>query len=569
MARVEVHHLHPTNWESDPEEEIFPLSTLDYLSGQIWCNYVLFFKLPSATPDSQSELITVLKAGLERTLSQVRQLPGVLTKHPSGSGLCWHKKREDTVEFHVQWLDNTAATGKKNKKYPTFADLEKQHFSSKALGDPKTWSVHPFKGGQCPESHWTSRPKAAAYKATFIPGGMIFMMHHHHFSGDIMAWSGQLHQLAENCNAIWAARGTGSAPKFPAWDPACLDFSLTTKADLPASQQVDGPSAAPERNAAYRPSKRLLFHLPKSKMAKLKKLAAPPDEDGEEGRWISSYDAYTAHIWRVLSKHKAALYEPDLKEALIWGEAVNMRPRFRDPVVPARIQSNFMSVAVSFQSVVPTMSGEEVISSAPFWKLAWYIRQLTNTVTQDYVNAMLASLAPIRDKTTLFIRGDAFHPMTTLFTDWRDTRPCEADFGFGAPYAFRWLFESVQTGMFVTYPARVNGAPAGADEGTEFSLPVEREVAAALLADPEWSEYFEYRGVENDVDDVEGAEEKETETEEEAVAEVVRDRLSKVERDTVVVVRGVAARCRNASVRVRDVCGWLVTVFRRVMTKGL
>lgn len=185
-----------------------------------------------------------------------------------------------------------------------------------------------------------------------------------------MAWSAQTHQLAENCAAIWSSSsGTaGCPPAFPSWDPACLDLSRVTKPNLPEDQQADGP-ASPSRHQDHRPYQRLLFHLPNSKIAQLKRLACPPD-DGTR-RWISSYDAFMAQIWWVLSKHKARLYSPPAEQPLIWGEAVNMRKRFRDSPMPERVQSNVVFAAVSIRSEVPQPTAEEVISEAPLWKLAW------------------------------------------------------------------------------------------------------------------------------------------------------------------------------------------------------
>lgn len=85
--------------------------------------------------------------------------------------------------------------------------------------------------------------------------------------------------------------------------------------------------------------------------------------------------------------------------------------------------------------------------------------------------------------------------MSNITTDWRDTRPCDADFGFGKPHAFRFPFDTVTAGMTVVYPVRTNNPPAGEDEGNELSIGFERELSRELLEDPEWNQYFEYRGV--------------------------------------------------------------------------
>lgn len=85
--------------------------------------------------------------------------------------------------------------------------------------------------------------------------------------------------------------------------------------------------------------------------------------------------------------------------------------------------------------------------------------------------------------------------MSNFTTEWRDTRPCDADFGFAKPYAFRFPFDTVTAGLTVVYPVRTNGAPAGDNEGNEFSIGFEKELTEGLINDPEWNKYFEFRGV--------------------------------------------------------------------------
>ena len=357
MPKLQVLELQPKGWESDPADEFFRLSSLDYCVGQVYTNFALFFKLEDALKPKAAE---VLKSGLEVTLSQCRQLVGRLEEHKDG-GLCFHRKKGDTVQFHVQWLDNPEDEG----KYPTFDELEKRHFVSQSLGKMETWCVPPMTYGEKPEAQPANNPTASAFKASFIKGGLVFMMHHHHYANDIMGWAGEMHQLAENCAAIW---NSPSSPALPSWDPACLDLSRVTKPDLPKDQQVDGP-VPPLRHPDHKLGQWLLFHLPKSKTEELKKLATP--EDGSY--WVSSYDAYMAYIWRMLSKHRTKLFKPDLSKPLLWGHAVDMRRRFHDPAVPPRLQGNVLWVAMSHQSTVLQLTGDEIVSNAPLTKLAWYV----------------------------------------------------------------------------------------------------------------------------------------------------------------------------------------------------
>ncbi|KAK2790359.1 hypothetical protein FQN52_005627 [Onygenales sp. PD_12] len=482
MPKKQVIDLRPRGWENDPEDEFLKLAPLDYCVGQVYTNWALFFKLSDS--DDRQAIIETLRRGLEATLSQCRQLCGYVEEHPEG-GYCFHKKRESTVEFHLQWLDGPEDEG----QYPTFDDLERQNFTSQSLGDLDLWAVAPMTYGEKPEAQPTSRPKASAFKASFVRGGLVFMMHNHHYCNDINGWAGEMYQLAENCAAIWKSPEN---PDYPPWDPACLDYSRVTK---PTPEQlVEGPPAPP-KHPDHVEGQFLLFHLPKSKAAELKKLASP--EDGSY--WISTYDAYTAYIWRMLSKYRAKLFKPDLTKNIVWGEAVNMRTRIHHPPVASRIQGNVVFVPLSFAVPVPQLTTAEVISEAPLSKLAWYNRQLTNHSTEANMDAALTQVAAVRDKTTLFLRMDGFPPMSNITTDWRDSKPFDADFGFAHPYGFRHPFDTVTNGYIIIYPTRTNGGPAGADEGNEILLGVEKAIVQDLLDDPEWNGYFEFRGVDGEV----------------------------------------------------------------------
>ncbi|KAK0747252.1 hypothetical protein B0T21DRAFT_417472 [Apiosordaria backusii] len=332
--------LRPKGWETDPEHEYFNLSTLDYCVGQVYTNYALFFKLsPNA---NKSKIISTIKDGLEVTLTQCRQLCGTLEPQPDGNGgLCFHKTKDSTVELHVQFLDTVEH--ELDGEYRTFEALEAQHFASRALGNMNTWCVFPMTYGEKPEAQPSSRPKCAAFKITFIQGGFVFMMHHHHYTNDVMGWAGELHQLAENCAAVWA---NPTAPALPPWDPSCLDLSRVTAPDVPEDKKIDGP-VSPLRHPDHKKAQWLLFHLSKSKTAALKEVASPKDGS----YYISSYDAYNALIWRLLTKHRFALFHNISTDpaniSFLWGEAVDMRRRFSNPPIGPRTQGNVVHVALS------------------------------------------------------------------------------------------------------------------------------------------------------------------------------------------------------------------------------
>lgn len=416
----------------------------------------------------------MLKEGLERTLSQARHLVGTIEKDDDGHH-SFVKRKNSTVKFVVQYLDSP------EDNFPSFAEIEKDNFVATTLGDIKVLSNAPMTYGEKPEANPNSSPVVASYKANFIPGGLIFNMHSHHYSNDVMGWASFAKQLAENCYAII------NKTKFPSFDPKCLDRSRFTAPKIPEESRVDAPPRA-DRHREHKVSQSLIFHLPKTKATELKKAASPDD-----GSRISTYDAMSALMWRVFSKIRAPVYKPDPASKPIWGEGVNLTKRLTNPTMPARMQGNLFFAALSAMSAVPQMTSAEIISEVPLSKLASYTRQMTNSVTAEMLASGLQMLAPIRNKADLSVRVNSFPPMSLVITDWRDADVCTADFGFGKPTAYRHLFDTVTEGLVIVYPPH-NG-PAGDDEGIELQVAFEKELVQQLVNDPEWNKYFEFRGV--------------------------------------------------------------------------
>jgi hypothetical protein len=260
--------------------------------------------------------------------------------------------------------------------------------------------------------------------------------------------------------------------------------------DVPDDAKVGGPPPL-DRHPELAQSSSLLFHLPKSKAAELKRAAMPDD-----GSWVSTYDACVALVWRTLSKHRAALYKTDLAAPTLWAQAVNMRRRL-EPPVPQRLQGNLLAMPVSiYQPTQPTAG--EIISELPLSSLAGYVRRATDGSTQESFMKALAAVAPVRDKTTLFMRVNAFPPLTVAVTDWRETAISEADFGFAKPGAYRHLHNTVTEGLVTVYPPRFTGNP---DEGCEFVIACEKSLVRQLAEDPGFSKYFEFRGVDAEESD--------------------------------------------------------------------
>ncbi|KAK3317141.1 transferase family-domain-containing protein [Cercophora scortea] len=453
MATRQELRLHPWGYENDPEEERFPLSTLDYLSVCAYDNMALFFPLSE-------------DAKPRRTLSQCRHLVGTIERNPDNTSHSFVKHRNSTVGFTIQHLP---------PPFPSFTDLEASHFLSSRLGSTKTLSFKGLTYADKPPTSADAHPIAAAFQANFIPGGLILNTHHHHYANDAMGWSGFVHQLADNCRAIMA-----NNTSFPPWNPSCLDNTRFT--------------APQPRNPALRPCSYLLFHLPKSKALALKRLATPTAPDGT---FISTWDAFSAFLWRTLTKHRAALYHPQISRdpaPTPWSEAVNMRPRLSPPP-PARTQGNIFIAASTSTTPLPVQPTTSTLLTSPLPTLASTIRSVTSTATPSRLGSLLQTVAPIRDKAAIGLGLNSSTPLALFTTDWRETAICEADFGFGRPKAFRHLFDVVTEGIIIVYPPRRESSD-GDGAGCEFVISVEKEIVQRVVEDEEMKQFFEFRGVE-------------------------------------------------------------------------
>jgi hypothetical protein len=340
--------------------------------------------------------------------------------------------------------------------------------------------------GSKPEAHPDNRPAISSFKANFVPGGLILIIHGHHYSNGITGFNSLVEQLAGNCYAI------AHASEFPSFDMRCLDRSVLSflEYDRPSNSkesQVDAPPR-PGANMQHRQSQSLIFHLRKSRAAELKKAASSSD-----GSWISTYDAVCATIWRVLSRIREPLYKPGLDYKPLWATGVSIHKLFTNPPLPAGFQGNSQVDIKSTTSTIPQLTLAEVISEAPLSKIASYTRQLTDSVTADFVASMLQEHAHVRNKHDLSINLASFPPMSILVSDWRVANLCKFDFGFGELSSWRHLFGGVPLCQVLVYAP--HKGPAGDDEGMELQITFETELAQQLINDPEWSKYFEFRGI--------------------------------------------------------------------------
>lgn len=540
MPRHEIHHIHPLNWESGPEEERWKLSTLDYLVNSSYLNYALYFQLDIYDTHAQSKALAALQHGLERTLSQARHLCSTLEQNPDGDGHSFVHRKDSTVEFHVQWLDRPEDA----ERFPSLQGLEGAHFRAAAMGsDPDLLRIpHMSYGSDNPAADLDHHPAVFGVKASFIRGGgLVLVTHLHHLANDLSGWVGCMQQLADNCRAV----GTAVEASYPPWDPACLDASSVTRPPVPEDQKVDVPENmlwGPETPISLPGGRQLLlFHLPKSKAAELKAVAQPDASTNPGVSHISTYDAVVGQIWRSITRTRHPRYADRIPTStpLLWIQILDMRARLNaassSEIYPPRMQRNILSVGISTMPIpgappAPTVAevmgkplsvktDPEPTAQKP-WTLshvASYIRANTSVFgTPAVLNGMLNQVAAIRQKRRATANLHVMPALAVMVSDHRaagkllspapsirSVRHKESngvngtgrgdeegvDFGFGEVVAYRQLWGRVDVGLVIIYPPRKE------NEGYEVSIGYEKALAKELVEDEEWSKWFEFRGV--------------------------------------------------------------------------
>ncbi|EEA23483.1 hypothetical protein TMatcc_002356 [Talaromyces marneffei ATCC 18224] len=436
----------------------------------VYSTYGLVFQL-NQTYD-QNHIIQSFKNGLRMTLGQCRHLIGTIEKNEFGdfSGV---RKKSTAVKLEVQWLDEEDSV--------SYSELADHHFSSFAFGDIAALCVEGMLYGILHPLN--TSPVVSAFKFNFIHGGLILTMHLHHCVIDNAGFGGFVYQLAENCYSII------HKTQPPIWDIKCLDRSqFRCKGMLSLKQMNIAPQLVQHTlQPVHRPNTAVLLHLPKSKVETLKYLATPPGGDIR----ISTYDAFSALLWRTVLRHRARIYSVDPQAPAFFYEIVNVRSRLG---LPARFQgSALLAPTTADLHHIPSIA--DVISDALLWRLAVFVRQVTATATPETLQALLDKASPVADKTNLRLFETPLTTMSLGITDVREPPIYDADFGFGQPKAFRHFFYPFcPETLICVYPPRVL-YEGDHDAGCEFHVPMEKELVDAFLDDPDVQYYFDFVGL--------------------------------------------------------------------------
>lgn len=451
-----VHRIQPLRWQDDPQAEAWTLADLEYTVPPVFLKTMLVFRTEQHVHPVEST--EGLMRALEITLSQCRTLTGAFIIE--GGEIKIVRNRGASVPFIVQ--HNMSAS---------FKDLEASGFPESVVGKhavlDKTSlkSAHSITNGQQP---------LCEIQATWIAGGLIITAGWHHYCMDGAGFWAFLRQWARTALAL---KDNIEVP--PPWDPSALDRHRLNGRFHRPDERTDPPphpQAVLPVAASAHPSRLVILHIDNVQISRLKAAARPL-----EGKESSAYDSITALLWRVHTRARLAIHDPQPDDVTFLGQAVDLRSRFSPPL-GAQLQANAMLGVLT-----PPIPVRDAVADEKLPFLASLVRQTHTGATEEAALARANVVAALQDKTLAAWKGGGHVPRFAMaMSDWRRGGLYEADFGFGRPVAWRAVYQP-------GHPSTVTELPRdgtdGATPGLEVQIPVEVPCLDCFVRDAELLRY--------------------------------------------------------------------------------
>ena len=303
----------PTSSLAEPA--ITKLTPLDQIMPRF--NLTMILCIPTRSNDI-GRVSSLLKAGLERTITDIPYLPGRLLLDGLGR-LSIKTKPRDCVLFRTQSLIDDVSW--------SFENLRSSGF---ALSKMKGELLSPLPFFPDPEDV----PVMAA-QANFVDGGVLLVVCVHHAVADVRGFS----SIVET----WAKHVSGGGLEKVGLDRSLL--MAQGKTVDPANHMEYNIGGPPWAFATDVPMMAKIFRFSAAQLAKLKA------EANGEGSWVSTNDALCALLWRSITIARA----PSSEKMSTLGFAVDGRLRMDPPLPPSYIGNvNVYGTAMLPLSTLPS-----------------------------------------------------------------------------------------------------------------------------------------------------------------------------------------------------------------------
>lgn len=459
--------------KTEPAEETFSISLLDCIMPQMYVPITCTYGIGNGV-DIEA-VISDLCSGLKRLLSDYRFLAGSLFE--TGAGTCFVKRGPSHARFTVHIEDHTQG------EFPSYDELVKRHFPVTEL------DVRMLPPGfePSPTSSAAEGNPAMLVQFNIIKGGLVIGAVFHHLLIDAKGLDAVMAHWAAHTRAL--RTGTSTPPfdpsdlKVPRLHSATPDTFDETKQPIPSLKYA--PNAPPTSDIPPSAMDQHIWHISASKLATLKASAAPK---APGDAWVSTNDCITALMWRAVTRSRLAMHniaDPMTDNRLVALEnSLDVRAS-----IPGGVPAAYAGNVVMFSKAMMPLG--ELVRPDTFRAVAVRVRETVERFRAwPLVERAIDWIASVPRGADVAMDVDVVMGLDALVTSWRVLRAYERwDFGFGPLGALRWA-TPVFDGYGFLYPTRPN---AGADEGVEIYLGLEKGCMERLLRDEELSIWAEVR----------------------------------------------------------------------------
>lgn len=470
-----------SNW-NQPDGKMIKLSPLDQIMPRCYIRLVLCFPLRRTSEDNRSSVFASLETGLQRTLTQIPFLNGVLEEDQDGSSNL-HIISGSGVLLRFKDLTEDSNW--------SFNDLRAVHFSPSRLNSDVLAPIDAMSS--------EAMPSVMAAQANFVKRGLLLVVMIHHSAVDAAGLGSVLRIWAKNAelsgtDAFDSAISTISTAE--ALDRSSLmgypdaatsnpqdkirkhpQYKLKDRSRLDSIKDSDEtashPPAPPNMSST-------VFYLSPENIAKLKTAASSSTGIADTG--ISTNDALCALMWHSITKaRKLPLLEDCSSQSLsTLGFPIDGRRRLDPP-----LSSTYLGNVNIYGSVCFPI--RYLIDHANLSNTASAIRSAVLKVDHAHIHDIISLISSLSVVTDLQPSFNNFLGPDLAISSWRHMGISDLNWGDSIGMIERVSFLKASfDGLGIIMPPSKDG-------GWEVLVELEAETMNRLRADEEFLRFAEVR----------------------------------------------------------------------------
>lgn len=468
--------------DSHSEKKTWTLAPLDQIVTPLYIRFALCVPAYAPTFKDQEARFRSLQLGLQKTLTQIPFLGGILREDLDGCDRLHIASGRGILFRQVDLTEDQSLSYRK---------LSDAHFPSNAFNGDRLAPVGPV-----PEKY--EAPVMAA-QANFVPDGLILTVCFHHFAVDAAAVGSVLRTWAENTRAshesgfelesvepfppglldrtpLFGSRGLDAKDKIKHYPQYKLLSATAPPSSVESNQAEPPPTTIPPMSSA-------ILYFSAARLSALKVLASSSSSPNTS--YISTNDAFSALLWssitkaRGLASHRDNESNPPQSRLLF---SINCRKLFEPPIPPSYL-GNVIIYSAADQPISILKDPSELPTTAAA------IRTAVNKVNHNHVQGLISLINSLSTPADLQPDMNCFLGPDLAMTSWRDMGISGLDWGHGIGKVERLrVLTSAFDGIILVLPALEDG-------GLEIFIGLEAEAMARLVKDEGLLRFAEVRDV--------------------------------------------------------------------------